>query len=430
MFLLNIGYQWPNDIGEADGVIINACSMHMEQLVRRNLEEKLGEKPGVVLFDPQLYLAGLDEDTCNLTCAKLSTYQWFGGSEIEFDSGEISQREWFNQHRESMTWPGTVPIIKKEVLECIRNCFNYQLEIGVTQLIIPVPLVEDPDDEFVQQIFWIDAALELKDDYELPMLATVAFVDQLLIHQPPLENKLAQAIIDNIAVRTELDGIYVLPVQTVDNTTRIDNKRVAEFLLHISYIVGHENEKIVVVNFADAFGYACLGVGGTAYGGGYTTKTKRMNMSDYIEKDGGGGAYPKFYSHNLILDLLSDRDLSKIRDEKLLRFINGDKTEASKDLLETLKQGNSANDLPPWRESKNNVAYATAHRIDRLVKAARNLNRIDDLEDRENNVLEWLQNAEAYYLLLQKRFSEDPLSDDGRHITVWRAGFEAYLENK
>lgn len=424
MFLLNIGFKWTNH-ERVDGVVINASGVHKAQVERRNLSVD----PRVLLFDPQLYLSGLDLSLCNKTCARLSTYPWFGGSEIEFNSEVQTQREWFEEHRSSMVWPVALPTTKEEIKESITACFDFQVSIGVTHLIIPTPIVEDIDDEFAVQLLWVDTALELKADYELPMLATVAFTDNIVLHQEPLDNRVIQTIIDNLSAREELDGAYVLPIQTGNNSIRIIQKRVASTLLYISHILGNQNGKIIFINFADSFGYACLAVGATGFVGGYTNKSRRMNFNDFIE-EGGGGAYPRFYSHYLLLELLTDRDLSKIRDAKLLRLIRDDSTDASEDLLAALNDGLSANDVPNWREGLNNVTTATIHKIERLVKASQQLTEIgSDTQSRFDHVLEWLQTAEANQLLLQSRFNTAPLEDDGRHIAVWARAFEEFLDN-
>lgn len=425
MFMLNIGYRWTNR-ERVDGVVINASGVHKAQIVRRNLQVE----PSALLFDPQLYLSGLDLSRCTTTCARLSTYPWFGGgSEYEFDSEIQTQKEWFEIHKSSMVWPVALPTIKQGIKESIITCFDFQISIGVTHLTIPTPIVEDVEDEFASQLLWIDTALELKTDYELPMLATVAFTDNIVIHQDPLDNRVVQTIIDNLSAREELDGAYVLPIQTGNNSIRIIEKGVATTLLHISHILGNQNGKIIFVNFADSFGYACLAVGATGFIGGYTNKTRRMNFVDFIE-DGGGGAYPRFYSHNLLLELLTDRDLSKIRDAKLLRLIRDDKTDASDDLLAILNEGLSANDLPNWREGLNNVTTATIHKIERLAWVSRQLTEVGgDIQSRLDHVLEWLQTAEANQFLLQSRFNTAPLEDDGTHIAVWTRAFEDFLDN-
>jgi hypothetical protein len=422
MFLLNIGYRWTN-IERVDGIIINASGVHITQIERRNINIK----PKVLLFDPQLYLAGLDSEHCNTTCARLSTYPWFGGSKFEYDSEILTQKEWFEKHRESMVWPISLPTAVNDIRECIKACFDIQINLGVTHLIIPTPIVENLEDEFATQLIWIDTALELKSEYDYPMLATVAFTDNIVLHQEPLDNKVVQTIIDNLSTREELDGAYVLPVQLGNNSIRIIQKRVASTLLYISYVLGEQNGKIVFINFADSFGYACLAVGATGFGGGYSNKTRRMNFIDFID-DAGGRAYPRFYSHNLILELLTERDLTKLRDARLLRLLKSDLTNSSENLLTALNEGRSANDVPEWRESLNNTTAATIHKIERLVKACDELSSIGS-SSRVDHVLEWLQTAEANQLLLQSRFSTAPLEDDGRHIAVWARAFEEFLDN-
>jgi len=424
LFLLNLGYRWTNH-ELANGIILNASGFNKEQGVRRGISSNLE----MMLFDPKLSLNDLEYENSEMPCSRLTTYPWFGGSEVEFNSAQGTATDWFADHRESVNWPINIPTERGEIEVCIKDCLDYQVSIGVTHLVVPTPTVYNYEDEFAEQLKWIDIALAVKEHYNLPMLTSISINDHLLMQGEPLKNKLVQTIIDNVSVRIELDGVYITPIQTNDAVVKLDNKYVAEFLLHTSNIFGYINEKIVVVNYIDSFGYACLAVGATAFGSGYSNKTKRMSLNDFKESK-GGKSFPKFYSHKLILDLLSYRDMNKLQEARLLRLLEEDMTEASENLIGALKEGLNANNVPKWRESINNITAATQHRICCLVDATRKLKEIENLEDKESYILEWLQNAEANHLLLQTKFNSEPISDDGRHISVWRAAFENYLSNK
>lgn len=423
MYLLNLGYQWSNhDIVE--GVIINASGVHIQQANRRDQIEAAKWK----LFDPQFYLKTLDLDQSRKTCERLSTYPWFGGSSVDFNSGEYTPTAWFQQHKKNVQWDNNIPSDEEQITKCIKDCLNFQISIGVTHLIAPIPIIGNPEDEFAQQLKWIDVVENLQSDYDKPILITIAFLDNLFFYEAPLENKLFQTMLDNLSVRTELDGIYVVPIQTNDSTLKIDDKYVVESLLHLCNFMA-QNEKVVVTNFVDSLGFACLGAGATAFGGGYSNKEKRMCLNDFIDAS-GGRSYPRFYSFNLISDLYSNRDLNKVKDVRLIRLIKDDITDVSTDLYSELKNGGSANNVPNWRESLNNVTTSKQHRIKCFKEKTNLLNNIEQIEKKEESVLEWLQNANANKLLLDSKLIDNPLSDDSNHISLWLSAFEEYLDNK
>lgn len=416
-----MGYQWSNN-ELVDGVIINAGGVHIEQAIRRDLTDKLRW----VLFDPQYYLKGLDLELCRKTCERLSTYSWFGGSSIVYNSVELTQKAWFEEHKQNIVWDSGIPSEDEEIESCIKDCLDFQVSFGATFLIAPIPLVENPDDEFAIQLKWIDVVAKVKDRYDAPILITLAFLDNLFYYDNPLNNRLFQTIVDNICVRTEFEGVYIVPVQVDDSTLKLDNKNVVETLLNMCNIFS-TNEKKVVLNYADSLGFACLGAGAIAFGSGYSNKEKRMCFSDFNDKS-GGRPYPRFYSHSLILDLLTYRDLSKIKDTKLLRLIKDDIVSVSEDLFAELSNGGNANNLPSWRESMNNITTAKQHRILSLLKKSNDLSDIGNDEAKIEFVLTWLQDAEAYRMLLESRLKDNPISDDSRHISVWLSAFEEFVE--
>lgn len=423
MYLLNLGYQWSNH-ELVDGVIINASGVHIQQAQRREQIETAKWK----LFDPQFYLKSLDFEQCKRTCERLSTYPWFGGSGITFDSGIYTPTTWFQEHKENVQWDNLIPSEESEIYELIRDCLKFQESIQVSHLIAPLPIIENPEDEFALQLKWIDVIEGLQDEFDKPILVTLAFLDNLFFYEPPFTNRLFQTMLDNLSVRTELDGVYVVPIQTNDSTTKVNDKYVVESILHICNILS-QNEKIVVTNYIDSLGFACLGAGATAFGSGYSNKDKRMCFTDF--KDASGGrSYPRFYSHNLISDLYSNRDLSKIRDVRLLRLIKEDITNVSEDLFNELINGGSANNVPNWRESLNNITASKQHRILCFREKTLELIEIDNVKEKESYILEWLQNAEAFRLLLDSKLQDNPLSDDSRHIFLWLGAFEDYLNNK
>lgn len=417
-FLLNLGYRWAGP--PVGGFIFSASGTQKEQTVRRSFEATEGQ---TILFDPQLYLAALDGESCLQTCAKLATYPWFGIDVTPFDSGQMKARDWFHSVRHSLKWEPNIPGNATEIEEAVKTCFEFQKEFGVTHLIAPTPLVSDYEDQFSSQLQWLQAAESLKDSMGLPLLATVSLADHLLKQQDPENNTLLQTILDNLTT-SRFDGVYVLVVREAGDSIRLLDRPVAETLMYVSHVVGAQHGLTVVVNFADDLGELCLALGASAFGGGFSMKQRRLCFSDFVDR-GGGSAYPKFYSKSLISDLSMD-DLVKLRRARLLRLLSDDITPISEPLWRALRSGASPNTVPAWRQSRNNVSDSMNHRILVLDKSARELESAE-LADRRQTALSWLQEAEAHNALIEKRLRADPLSNDTRHIDSWLEGLERQM---
>lgn len=421
-FLLNLGYKWSGPPrNSTDGYVFNPSGINREQASRREFQYVDGQW---LLFDPQLYLASLDGEVCSKTCANLVTYPWFGITIPSYDSAEMSTKDWMTEVKSTTAWNPIIPEEAEAIKAAVRECLQFQVSFGVTHLIVPVPLIENSDDQFGMQLKWIDAAAELKDEFRLPMFATVAISDYLLATYNPSENPLLQTILDNLSV-SALEGVYFLIVQEDASRPRITEKNVVQSLLYVSRIISQLASKVVLVNFADDFGYACIAAGAIGFVGGTTLKNRRMCLSDFTDRT-GGAAYPHFYSYSLIGDFLSRDDLKKIRDSRLLRFISDDVTAESESLLRALKAGGDPNDVPDWRQSRNNVATANNHRMLLMHTQTALLSELGHSQ-KTDVILTWLQEAEAHVKLLESRFSESPLSEDGKHVEVWRRAFEGLL---
>ncbi len=421
-FLVNMGYRWAMNFDGVDGYIFNASGFSKEQANRRPFECFDHQW---ILFDPQLYLTNLDGATCNKTCAKLSTYPWFGINVPDFDSQEMNHTEWMDHLKASLSWNPSLPNTAADISSIVNDCLLFQAEFGVTHMIAPTPLVQDPDDQFSVQLQWLSAAAELKNHYNIPIFATVAISDYLLFPHRPANNLLLGTIIDNLTVN-DFDGIYLLVVQEAADTLRLIDRNIVESLFYISYIAGKMHSKQIIINFADDLGFACNAIGATAFASGATVKQRRMSLVDFIDR-GGGSAYPRLYSHSLIGDFLSEDDLTKIRNARLLRLINRDWTEEADSLLKALVAGETANSVPVWRQSNNNVTQANTHRIVLLKKKITDLNSLST-DNQLEAILTWLQDAEAHTALINNKLSGCPLKEDSRHIKVWREAFENMLD--
>jgi len=425
MFLLNRGYSLKyNDKLAIHGMIVNISGLMMPAIERRDIPET-----DILLFDPQLYFPLNYSEKCQNTFCKLSTYPWFNATPPEFDSTIINitnfRKELKAQNSNcNVSIPETIDEIRKRIMSCIE--FQVSEEINATHIILPVPLVEDPEDEFSTQLVWINEGLDIASKFHnKKVLITVALSEDVIIHKAFEKNALMQTIIDNLTAIEEVEGFYIV-ISRSSNNSNITEKNIVQTVLELSYLLGKKINKKVILNFVDNLGFLGIAAGAYAFGSGYTNKERRLNFSDFIDKESGGAPLPHFYSYSLIGDFYPERDLSKIRDARLLRYIKGDITSFSKSLYNALMQKKDISQLVDWKETLNNVATAKNHRTELMIDKVNFLNTLNFSEKIEYT-LEWLQNAESSKLYFDNLFEDDPLDEDGKHIIVWRKCFEQFL---
>lgn len=426
MFLLNRGYSLKyNDKLNIHGMIVNISGLMMPAIERRPIPEN-----EISLFDPQLYFPLDYNDKCKKTYCNLSTYPWFNSETPVFDSTQINITEFKKGLKEqnshsNVSIPNDIDEIRTRILSCVE--FQVSEYINATHIILPTPLIIDTEDEFSTQLLWINEGLDIISNFEnKKVLITVALSEQVIIHKTFESNSLMQTIVDNLSALEDIEGFYIVIARS-NNNSNITEKNIVQSVLELSYLLGKKINKKVFLNFIDNLGFLGLAAGAYAFGSGYNNKERRLNFNDFIDKESGGPPLPHFYSYSLIGDFFPERDLSKIRDARLLRYIEKDITTFSASLLNALKQNKEISMLADWKETLNNVSVAKDHRTALMIDKINFINSLNFTE-KIQYTLEWLQNAEASKLHFDNLFEDDPLSEDGKHIIVWRKCFEQFID--
>ncbi len=397
MFLYNSMWAWNLPASTAPhGVVLHAVGCPLENAESRQAPTS---RDRFILFDPDSYLWELDSETCGRAVKCLESYPWIP----------------------TMVERTALPSMTDEQVAAILGAAaDWQKTRGVSRIILPTPLISESDQSVDEFLRWLDTAISVAAGLSPQSLIAVG-VSEVAIRRH------FDTILDHLTARRELPGIYIFAETSRSSGSVAVNQDVARMLLMASHFVGQRLGREVVVNFADTFGLACLAVGAAAFAGGYERKCRRLNFENFEERD-GGGAFPKFFALGTTAYYRPEKDLQRIRDARLLRLLEGDRTASSAALFEALKAGGSARDVPTWRESRNNVAAAKAHLIERLCGATDELVALRPGPDRIAWVLEWLQNAELNVTYLGTRFEDAPLDDDGRHVRAWRASFESFID--
>ena len=421
MFLLNVGYQWGIlDEGEVSGAVFSATGQDLETAARRTPPQSLD----TVLFDPQLYLVdyALEPEDYPSLLVKLCTYPWFCANAPGYDSGEGPRRDWLTAIRGDIAdiWSGREDAEGKWD-EVVSACIGFQERFGCTSVILPSRLLADPEDSLDEYFIKLDEALAIAGSMtELPILASVPIDERLVAHRDPGKSEIVEALADGLTAREAVSSVYITVSRESSPAVQIVNPKVAGAVLRLCSLLSSSNRMSVTVNYLDSLGVAALGFGATAYGSGFSQKARCLRLGDYRDRD-GGAAYPKFTSFRMGLDFYPDPDLDKLRNARLLRYLDGDRTKASTSLLDALASGHRASSVAQWAQRKNNVAAAKTHYIQLHERVSRE-------KWNPGTVHAWLQDAESKWVYLAARFEDDPLDvPNGKHLAPWRRAVEDLL---
>jgi hypothetical protein len=403
MFFLNVGYRWDlaTSVDEVRGGVFLASgnnTLRFGRVARPELKH--------VLLDPQVYLAGLDPDTCGKVCARLGSHPWFCIPDLpEFDSNEGGVRAWQKEAEKAILkhWKGSPPQGAQVALSA-RRALEGQLNFGCTHILLPSPLLDEREDEAATLGEWLDAGLEEAEALEVgqPLLATIALSESLLTPQAFVPSGFLDAVVDQVTSRQGIDGVYIVvalqgasahPFETALAVHRAYATLAARFRE-----AGCEQ---VMTNFADVAGLAYFGIGATDFATGASQSLRRLCLAGFRD-EGGGIAVPHLYSHSSVAEFSSEEDLKPIVAKGLLHRIE-DETSYSQVLFEALRDGKSAGTVPAWAESQNNITAAQRHFVARMSLEATSMQKLGTPAKRLGSVRRWLEDADANVLYLAKR---------------------------
>lgn len=424
MFFLNRGYQRRinENIDRISGSILLPSANVSERLLRMSAEYPR------VLIDPQLYLAGLTAGECEKVCARLATYPWFGVRDLpDFDSAEIGLREWEGRVRAHVqrAWPSRAPV-GNGIANAAALAVDFQLRMRVTFIILASPLITEREDEAQTQAEWLDAGVRAATtlEAEQPVLATIALHESVLNERAFEPGGFLDTIIDQVAARDGVDGVYIVIAQESAGHPFETDRRVLRAYLHLVRACRNRPYETIVTNFADVFGIACMGAGATAMASGPSQALRRLSLAGFQEQ-GGGRPLPQYYSHRCIGEFLSESHLNVIaRTRGTLRQVR-DETDFSASLLDALDRGASAAAVPAWAESQNNVAEAYHHFIARLASEGHAVGRRRDRTERAQHVRDWVEDAIAARLFLGSRLGEAGIVGRYAPADQWLELFDA-----
>lgn len=348
----------PNTLDQ--GTLIQAAGMASHRLERSKFREPFQQYR---LFDPQLYLSTLDAGECSDTVAKLASYPWFGVTGVPpFDSGEMTQAEWKEEHAPTLIrkWTRRLPSTRSGIARATAECLEFQQRIHCAALISPAPLRLSTSGVGDMETEWWDASIASRTRLapDMPLLLTLALSDPILRDQEPKENPVLRQLTAELSARRhEIDGVFLVVAQSSVDEYTVSNGYVASSMLQLIGDLSQRANLRVVVGYQGVIGAALLAAGAESWSTGYYRSLRRLRLADYVTRT--GRSFPRFASRKLGGDLGVERFIDILWRNRQRDLIT--ETEASKDLLKALRAGKSVYDVVDWQYRSANVKAASSH---------------------------------------------------------------------
>lgn len=378
-----------------------------------------------LLFDPQLYLAGLDANQSKERCAKLATYPWFGISDelVPYDSKEQTQSGWMAEveRRVGTIWPGHAPNEGEKIETAARTCVDLQRGLDCEAVILASPLTHDPSSDYGPELEWLDRGLRYaRDATDLPVYATVAISDLCLRYSPPESNHFIEMIADAVSARG-VAGVYLVVEQGSEpnEARQCGNARVLSSALHLTHLFARESNLHVAVNFLGVFGAACSAAGARLWSSAWYKSLHRVRLADSSD----GRAFPSYWSCAAGFDVNLDSDFDQLIKADLLAAI-ADETPAAVTLLSAASNGQSSQAVAPWAYNQSNVKACRAHFLQSAVATEQRLSGLAPAAQ-VSLVQDWLDHAADTTERCVKIVGKNAKSRM-KHVPAWLEAFKDY----
>lgn len=411
MFLLNLGSRSKilEDFSHLNGYIYLPSLVHSESINPKDEYQKR-------LIDPQLYLATLDSQKCKKTCSRLATYPWFNIEGIPNREDSKNLTEW-KKKVEKITpekWTSQIP---KDISSSVKSALKFQENNNCSHLILPSPLITNREDELSEQMEWLDECLKHIEDgvYFEPILATIAIDETVLNEQGFNPLGFVDTILDLYTSREGIDGFYIVINQTYSGHPFETNKIVNKMYLHLTKALSDYGCSNIILNFADIFSNVCLGFGATAFASGPSQKMRKLSHKALEDSNGGKGPLPHYYSHNIVSEILTETELTKITNQKLFKRVKDD-TQFSRMLNKAIEKGRDASTIQAWAESRNNIKISSRHFLERMFIEAE---KVKSGSIDKDYLIEWLENSEMYRAIIEKKVGESNFPKRSAPIEDW-----------
>jgi hypothetical protein len=437
MFYHNAKYTFALSRGtpaEGQGGIIAASAMPEGQLRTRVQKRDFQKKYthlGRRLFDPQLYLAGLDPHLAPTVVPDLASYPWFGVAGIpRFDAALHGKlKVWEDQYSRALLqgWSRMPPSGADAIAAAARSAVAFQLEIGCNGIILPTPLVSDLTRGYEEAILWLDAGLAACAERRvaLPIYATVAIRDSLLQHWAVEQHPVLRAVGDQVSSREALAGAYLV-VETMDEDVySIESQDTVRGIFRLIDDLVRGAGLQVITNYMGTLGAVATAVGAEIWSSGYYLSQRRLKLSDLHKKPEGASAYPRYHSLVLAGDIGIATDLSAIREANLLEHVLTP-TAVAEPLHEALRSGRAITAAgPEWQYARQNITAASAHyntcaqRLGAELVAKCRAKKIDFVQ-------QWLESAAKWATEVRGAKIENTRATEVNHQSVWLAVFKEW----
>ncbi|HEX6367325.1 MAG TPA: hypothetical protein VF006_00250 [Longimicrobium sp.] len=398
MFYRNTRYAFKLPTGAPAGIagaIINAAAVPRYQLIRKGRKAVLRASGYLQhrLFDPQLYLAGLDRGRASEQAALLASYPWFAEPDVpEFDTQEHRRlKDWEAKYLDTLltSWEGKAAEDDATIAERAGKAVNFQLELECEGIILPTPLIRTTSGGLDLEMRWLDAGIEAahKHGVTVPVFATVAVTQDVLSGTEPDQNQLLSALADQVTAR-EVAGVYLTMEQTVETDYVCRDEKTLKSLLGFADDIVRIGRRRLIVNSLGTFGAIMSAAGAEIFASDFYRSARSLRLAELIDKS-GGAQMPRYFSPALLGDIGLESDLAAIAKAGLLDRVRLN-TDAAQELHEELETTN--NIVFEWQHERQRVRNAKAHYLEAMMRIGRTLSAME-VAERAAFVRKWLQKS-------------------------------------
>lgn len=331
--------------------------------------------------------------------------QFYATTIIPINEGKLSEYEYFTSGLTRRNF-----MIPSDLTGYVRSTIDYQIGLGLNNLISPSVFIDDFNDPWSQ----IELSLAVESQvYHSSLNRQTTLYISLCINETALRNLGAvNEFLDMLSI-LQVGGFYIIIRREGNNCKPQIEPTILQNLLYLCYVLSTLNQYDVILGYTDFVGIPLYGTGIKAISCGWHNTLREFSYSRFQPSTGGRRPRERYTSEQLINSILRIPELDTInRLGRLGQVLSNTRYDSG---IRT----NPTNS--PWT-----LDISCLHHWEILDRIMREIDKRTNVTDKFDYILELISQAETVYNALNNARIIFEDKSGSSHLQQWRTAIEGF----
>ena len=302
----------------------------------------------------------------------------------------------------------------QKIINYVSSTLEYQIKnLNLSKFISPTCIIESFETSLAS-ILMAQSSVDYANDNNITKSLYVSFVISENAFRGSKDS--LDDFITNITSIDNLDNVYLVIDKINEGYSQQMDADILQNILYFVYSLSNRNNINIICGYSDLIGLVYLTAGAKILATGWSQKTRYFSKNNYKEMSGGSQPKPRYTSIPLLNSIFNVPELQTIKNlgyfEEVLSNTSYDSILIENDLT-----------TDAWNRS---ISYY--HHMECINILAKEIENIDNIEQRIDLMLEKINNANILYTKLIHANVPFDTHNDKKHLKQWKSALENFKE--